>query len=467
MTIKEMERVSGVARANIRYYEAEGLLHPERGENGYRIFTEADLEELKKIQLLRSLRVPIEEIRELGRGEARLSEVLGEQLKRLASEKAVLGASEEVCRVMREEKADYETLDTQRYLGLLDKLPSAAANAAKEDRLPKVRAPWRRFLARTLDLYLLEVIWGIFLGIVLNINIAERLSILRLLDLFVAEGLMLVLEPLFLHFTGTTPGKWILGLSVSSADGARLSLADAFARTFEVLSMGMGFGIPVYSLIRTWKSYSACTGGEVLSWEEDSELTLRDEKFWRWILFGACYAAAFALAAGGLYLARLPRNRGDLTRQEFCENFRRACKYYEINYQGYRLSEEGVWEKTEETEDGAIIELFPSTPQEFVFREEDGVLSAVEFTYVKGEDDVWLMNGPMNQIYISTLAFVGAQKGFEPFSAGQQEIITKIEEYDRAGAMIPFVYENHGMRVTCERISDSPYTMTFRMEKIR
>ena len=30
MTIKEMEALSGMTRANIRFYESEGLLHPTR-----------------------------------------------------------------------------------------------------------------------------------------------------------------------------------------------------------------------------------------------------------------------------------------------------------------------------------------------------------------------------------------------------------------------------------------------------
>ena len=33
MTIKEIEALSGMSRANIRYYEAEGFLSPERREN--------------------------------------------------------------------------------------------------------------------------------------------------------------------------------------------------------------------------------------------------------------------------------------------------------------------------------------------------------------------------------------------------------------------------------------------------
>ena len=36
MTIKEIELLSGMTRANIRFYEAEGMLTPARQENGYR-----------------------------------------------------------------------------------------------------------------------------------------------------------------------------------------------------------------------------------------------------------------------------------------------------------------------------------------------------------------------------------------------------------------------------------------------
>ena len=47
MTSKEMEARSGVPRANIRYYEVEGLLHPERLKNGYRSYSEEDLRTLE------------------------------------------------------------------------------------------------------------------------------------------------------------------------------------------------------------------------------------------------------------------------------------------------------------------------------------------------------------------------------------------------------------------------------------
>ena len=76
MTSKEMEARSGVPRANIRYYEAEGLLAPARSGNGYRDYSEEDLRTLEKIKLLRRLGVTIEALRALRDGRADLSAVL-------------------------------------------------------------------------------------------------------------------------------------------------------------------------------------------------------------------------------------------------------------------------------------------------------------------------------------------------------------------------------------------------------
>ena len=62
MTIKEIEELSGMPRANIRFYEAEGLLRPDRDTNGYRNYSEEDLRILQKIRLLRALHVSLEDI---------------------------------------------------------------------------------------------------------------------------------------------------------------------------------------------------------------------------------------------------------------------------------------------------------------------------------------------------------------------------------------------------------------------
>ena len=44
MHIAQLEEDLGLSRASIRFYEKEGLLSPERLANGYRDYSEEDLE---------------------------------------------------------------------------------------------------------------------------------------------------------------------------------------------------------------------------------------------------------------------------------------------------------------------------------------------------------------------------------------------------------------------------------------
>ena len=92
MTIHEIEERTGMTRANIRYYERAGLLAPERADNNYRDYSDADLAALQKVQLLRQLRVPVGEIARLRSGELELGGVLMEQSEKLRGESDELGA---------------------------------------------------------------------------------------------------------------------------------------------------------------------------------------------------------------------------------------------------------------------------------------------------------------------------------------------------------------------------------------
>ena len=49
MKIHELENELNISRANIRFYEKEGLLTPARKENGYRDYSDDDIAVLKKI----------------------------------------------------------------------------------------------------------------------------------------------------------------------------------------------------------------------------------------------------------------------------------------------------------------------------------------------------------------------------------------------------------------------------------
>ena len=98
MTIKELEARTGMERANIRFYEKEGLLSPRRLDNGYRDYSEEDADLLLRIKLLRSLHLPLDEIREVKEGKATLAAILDRQQQRLSSEEKEVALAGKVCR---------------------------------------------------------------------------------------------------------------------------------------------------------------------------------------------------------------------------------------------------------------------------------------------------------------------------------------------------------------------------------
>lgn len=49
MTIKEVEMLLDIPRATVRFYEKEGLISPTREGNGYRDYSDEDVEKLKRL----------------------------------------------------------------------------------------------------------------------------------------------------------------------------------------------------------------------------------------------------------------------------------------------------------------------------------------------------------------------------------------------------------------------------------
>ena len=115
MNIKQAETLSGVSRQNIRFYEREGLITPDRNpENDYREYHEGHIETLKQIRALRMVDMPLDSIRQLLRGSCTMQEAASSQEKALAAKAEELQIAIRFCRelssVERLEELDVDTL---------------------------------------------------------------------------------------------------------------------------------------------------------------------------------------------------------------------------------------------------------------------------------------------------------------------------------------------------------------------
>lgn len=81
--IREIADLLGVSRDAIRIYEEQGLISPERDENGFRRYTEEDLERLIPVKFYRENAFPMKDLKRLMIQKTRLSslELLEEQIK--------------------------------------------------------------------------------------------------------------------------------------------------------------------------------------------------------------------------------------------------------------------------------------------------------------------------------------------------------------------------------------------------
>lgn len=111
MTIKEVEHATGMTKANIRFYEKEGLLDPSRNaDNNYRDYAETDIILLKKIKLLRGLGISIAEIQTLIKNPYYLSTIIENRLAAIEQEKQELHETEHVCQQLLKENLDFYSL---------------------------------------------------------------------------------------------------------------------------------------------------------------------------------------------------------------------------------------------------------------------------------------------------------------------------------------------------------------------
>lgn len=448
MTIKEVEIQTGLARANIRYYEDRGFFSAARGENGYRDYSDENVDTLLKVKLLRQLGFSLEEIGELQRGERSLEPALERREEALEQQCRELDQAARLCRDMRSDRVSFYTLDARRYLDRL----TQAEEIITRDQDPVRLFPWRRYFARTLDLFLYSTLVTLVLQLAFQFNMVRSGSLLpMLLGLLIMTGL----EIPMLHLWGTTPGKALLGLKILREDGSGLSWEEAAQRTLLVMvffgsSLLLGqVPIPLFAIISLGMLVWACWQvyhERPLFWEGDDQLYLegstRDRAFWdnrrNYLRVAGGLAAAAAcvgLTVGGHLLASMPPHRGPaLTVEQFVDNYNRFMEFsYGKENLSYRLTESGAFEESPRDSGTVVVYMWGESPVEkesFQFVEEDGVLTQI--TLVRSYDS----EGPITeqQTYVVSIPWEGIAVAARSFlwkplgQDGMAELYTQLLE---------------------------------------
>lgn len=131
MTIKELEQQLDIPRATIRFYEREGLVIPERKDNSYREYNEADVVVLKKIIILRKIGLSVSDIRKVLKEESSLQSFLKNHVLELENQIRELGGAISIVKIMQERDETISSLDENMYLAEIKKLEQSGLKFKK------------------------------------------------------------------------------------------------------------------------------------------------------------------------------------------------------------------------------------------------------------------------------------------------------------------------------------------------
>ena len=87
MRINEVVKLTGVSARTLQYYDEIGLLIPQKLDNGYRDYTEENLEKLQKILFYRFLKFKLNDIKELLEDDFDNLKILEQQRELILKEK--------------------------------------------------------------------------------------------------------------------------------------------------------------------------------------------------------------------------------------------------------------------------------------------------------------------------------------------------------------------------------------------
>lgn len=146
MQIKQVELLVGMSQKNIRFYEKEGLLCPRReAGNGYRSYTDEDVDRLRRIKLLRKLDVPLSEIAVMLEGRLTLAQGMRRHLVTLENRRKNLDTAQALCAELAKEPGLLAELDAAKRLDEMAQLEETGVrfvDVNERDKKKRFRSAW-------------------------------------------------------------------------------------------------------------------------------------------------------------------------------------------------------------------------------------------------------------------------------------------------------------------------------------
>lgn len=158
----------------------------------------------------------------------------------------------------------------------VDEIPGAPRLEVSDEGWQVITpAPWRRYLARQLDIMLLGTLaWMCLAFVVAAISgeLFDRLFAPEIVDNMIVSLLLtnVVVVPILavvIGLTGTSPGKWVFGVRVTRRDGRPIGLVAGLRRELHVYVRGLGMAIPLVSLFTLVTSYTYLETNRVAAWD--------------------------------------------------------------------------------------------------------------------------------------------------------------------------------------------------------
>lgn len=145
MNIAEVEKLTGMSKQTIRFYEKEGLVSPKRNqENQYREYDENDIKQLKLIYVLRKTGLSVEDISRVLKDEISMRDAINARRAKIVEERKEQDKLLDFCDSLKMQSKEW--IDVDKYVNIIQREEKQGNKFAEllEEYKQVYRGEWKK-----------------------------------------------------------------------------------------------------------------------------------------------------------------------------------------------------------------------------------------------------------------------------------------------------------------------------------